>query len=115
MLSSLYSVKVGLRLTQILKGSREHSDDSASALRAYTVVTRYCEQHLDIIKILDENHRAEIFELHSTKQGRKWRGSLVVGLKTCLDAKLVDVGRLSKSHDAGVEVPATLYSLRLEW
>lgn len=115
MLSSLYSVEVGLRLTQILKGSREHSDDSASALRAYTVVTRYCEQHLNIIKILDENHRAEIFELQSTKQGRKWRGSLVVGLKTCLDAKLMDVGRLSKSHDAGVEVPATLYSLRLEW
>lgn len=104
-LSSLYSAGVGLRLTQILKGGREQTDDSSSALQAHTVVTRYLEQHPDVVKTLDENHRAEILELLATKQGRKGRGFLVVGVKTCLDAKLVDVGRLSKSQDAGIEVP----------
>jgi hypothetical protein len=97
------------RLSKILTASRKTSMGGVQSLASTNIITRFLELHVDFFRRLmaDEVYKAEIKRMyHSRTPTKKMNVAyMVVGVKTCLNARIENLTMLSSSVEAGLELP----------
>jgi hypothetical protein len=109
LLATASSAAANVRLSRILSASRTTSTEIAQSLSSTNIITRFLELHVDFFRRLLENetYKAEIERMYKSRTLTKKMdvAYMVVGVKTCLNARIENLTTLKSSVKAGMELP----------